>query len=144
VVPTVFRLEWPTEIRDALISFENPHGSITNSDLEMAGLLLLWLVMEEICPDLVHKHVALFSDNQPTVCWVKRMASRNSFIAKCILQIIALRLKIRQASPLTPQHIKGERHDCSYSRWCIDRWNGTEYPRRRCQDSRCLGAGSHG
>ncbi len=108
VVPTVFRLEWPQEIRDALISFNNPDGSITNSDLEMAGLLLLWLVMEEICPDLLHKHVALFSDNQPTVCWVKRMASRNSFIAKCILQILAMRLKIRQTSPLTPQHIRGE------------------------------------
>jgi len=36
------------------------------------------------------------------------MASKNSYIAKCILQIIALRLKIMKASPITPQHIKGD------------------------------------
>jgi hypothetical protein len=108
VVPTVFRLEWPQEVRDELVSQENPEGSITNSDLELTGLLLLWLVMEQICPDLANKHVALFSDNQPTVCWIKRMASKNSYIAKCILQIITLRLKLKKASPLTPQHIKGE------------------------------------
>eukprot|EP00986_Skeletonema_menzelii_P004917 scaffold1721_cov105-Skeletonema_menzelii.AAC.2 len=110
VVPTVFRLEWPQEIRDALVSFDNPEGSITNSDLEFVGLLLTWLVMEQICPDLVNKHVALWSDNQPSVCWLKRMASKNSYIAKCILQIIALRQKIRMTSPLTPQHIKGEQN----------------------------------
>ena len=108
LIPTVFRLEWPQTIRDALVTQENPDGTITNSDLECAGLLLTWLVLEEICPDLVHKHVALWSDNQPTVCWVKRMASKNSHIAKCILQIIALRLKLKQSSPLTPQHIKGD------------------------------------
>jgi hypothetical protein len=108
VVPTVFRMEWPQEIRDELVSDTNPTGSITNSDLEFAGFLLLWLVMEEICPELMHKHVGMWSDNQPTVCWVKRMASKNSFLAKCILQIIALRQKLRQSSPLTPQHIKGD------------------------------------
>ena len=41
VPPTVFRLQWPPDISNALVSFDNPKGSITNSDLEMAGLLLL-------------------------------------------------------------------------------------------------------
>lgn len=44
VVPTVFRLEWPQEIRDALVTRANPDGTITNSDLECAGLLLTWPV----------------------------------------------------------------------------------------------------
>jgi hypothetical protein len=105
--PTVFRVEWPQEIRDRLVSWTNPNGSITNSDLEMAGLLLLWLVMEEVCPDLACKHAALFSDNQPTVCWVERMASKHSIIAGRLLQILALRLHKTKASPITPQHIKG-------------------------------------
>ena len=56
-------------------SFANPNGSITNSDLEMAGILLLWLVMEAVCGPMEKKRVALFSDNDPTVSWVKRMAS---------------------------------------------------------------------
>ncbi|KAL7458421.1 hypothetical protein ACHAWC_009998 [Mediolabrus comicus] len=105
--PTVFRVEWPQVIRDRLVSWTNPKGSITNSDLEMAGLLLLWLVMEEVCPDLAYKHAALFSDNQPTVCWVERMASKHSIIAGRLLQILALRLHQTKASPITPQHIKG-------------------------------------
>ncbi len=40
--PTVFQYQWPEEITAALQTQENPKGTITNSDLEMAGLLLLW------------------------------------------------------------------------------------------------------
>jgi len=46
--PTVFRWQWPKDIRSQLVSFKNPKGTITNSDLEMAGLLLLWLTMEGV------------------------------------------------------------------------------------------------
>ena len=56
-IPTVFRWEWPKEIKDL---YHN--DAITNSDLEMAGLLLLWLVMESVCTSLREKKVALFSD----------------------------------------------------------------------------------
>jgi hypothetical protein len=38
---TVFRLQWPPKITNALVMFENPWGKINNTDLEMAGLLLL-------------------------------------------------------------------------------------------------------
>ena len=61
-VPTVFRWEWPQDIKDLY-----REGVITNSDLEMAGLLLLWLVMESVCGSLKEKRVALFSDNSPTM-----------------------------------------------------------------------------
>ena len=74
--PTVFRLQWPTNITNALVSFDNPKGSITNSDLEMASLLLLWLCLEGVAPNMAHKHVALFSDNFPSVSWVTKMASK--------------------------------------------------------------------
>jgi hypothetical protein len=36
--PTVFRWQWPDDIRTQLISNENTEGTITNSDLEMTGL----------------------------------------------------------------------------------------------------------
>ena len=49
-------------------------------DLEMAGLLMLWLMMEEVCPKLRAAHVALFSDNSPTIGWVKRLAERGSLV----------------------------------------------------------------
>ena len=46
-VPTVFRWEWSQDVKEQYKSEE-----ITNSDLEMAGLILLWLVMEQVCGNL--------------------------------------------------------------------------------------------
>ena len=85
--PTVFRFEWPQEVKDEVITHLNPRGSITNSDLECAGLVLLWLVMEAILPLNAPEvaHVALFSDNAPTVSWVERFAARGSRVADQLL-----------------------------------------------------------
>ena len=107
VPPTVFRLQWPEDIKQNVVSKANPTGTITNSDLEMAGLMLLWLVMEAVCPSLNGAHVALFSDNSPTVHWVERLASRHSDVAMQLIRALALRLKTQNASPLTPLHIAG-------------------------------------
>ena len=65
--PTVFRFEWPEDIKRDIVTEHNPDGHITNSDLGMAGLLLLWLIMEDVCDVKSGTHAALFSDNQPTV-----------------------------------------------------------------------------
>jgi hypothetical protein len=85
-------------------------GGITNSDLEMAGILLLWLVMEAVCQPLQEKQVALFSDNLQTVSWVKCLASRKSIVAKHFVQALALRLKSNKMCPLTMLHIEGKRN----------------------------------
>jgi hypothetical protein len=106
VPPTVFRLQWPSDISSNIISDDNPQGTITNSDLEMAGLLMLWLVMEAVCK-VENAHVALFSDNSPTVHWVQRMAAKHSTIAMQLIRALALRLQLAKASPLTPMHIAG-------------------------------------
>jgi hypothetical protein len=46
-------------------------GTITNLDLELAGLVILWLMMEHVCGSLAEKRVTLFSNNSPTVSWVQ-------------------------------------------------------------------------
>jgi hypothetical protein len=74
--PTVFQWQWPENIRTSVVSLENPNGTITNSDLELAGLLMLWLAMEEVCGPLREKRVTLINDNSPTIGWVMRLASR--------------------------------------------------------------------
>ncbi len=73
-IPTVFRWEWSEDIRNEIKLFENPTGRITNSDLEMAGMLLLWLVIEGVCGILEEKQVALFRDKTPTFAWVSCLA----------------------------------------------------------------------
>jgi len=103
--PTVFRYEWPDDIKADLVTEDNRKGRITNSDLEMAGLLMLWLVMEEVCGPMEKQRVALFSNNDPTVSWVKRLASRHSRVAAQLIRALALRMHKQHACPLTPVHI---------------------------------------
>lgn len=38
--PTVWRVQWPNDVTDAVISTMNPNGYLTNSDLKMTGVLL--------------------------------------------------------------------------------------------------------
>ncbi len=47
--PTVFRWQGPEEIRTIIKTLQNQMGTISNSDLKMAGLLILWLAIEEVC-----------------------------------------------------------------------------------------------
>lgn len=53
------------------------------------------------------EHIALFSDNSPTVSWVRRMAARGSLVADQLLRALTLRLKQKHVCPLTPLHIAG-------------------------------------
>ncbi len=106
--PTVFRFQWPSDISQNLVSFNNTKGTINNTNLEMvAGLRLLWLCVEAIAPDIAHKHIALFSNNSPMVSWVDRMASQKSRIAAQLVCALALWLNIKKTCPLTPVHILG-------------------------------------
>ena len=74
----------------------------------MAGLLILWLVMEIVCLKLWSSYVALFSDNSPTIGCVKLLAAKGSLIAMQLVWALTLRLKRDESSPLTPLHISGE------------------------------------
>jgi hypothetical protein len=108
--PTVVQLQWPSDITENVKSDSNPNGTITNPDLEMAGLLIVFLVMEEVICNLREKNIALFSNNTPTVSWVTRLASRYSIVASNLVAALALRLKKLRCCPLTPQHIKGSKN----------------------------------
>ena len=108
-IPMVFRLAWPYGVKEFF-----PKGDITNLDLYMAGSLILWLVIKEVYPKLLAAYVVLFSDNSPTVGWVKRLADRGFLVAMQLVRVLALRLKKAGASPLTPLHISGEENAMTY------------------------------
>jgi hypothetical protein len=93
--PVVWRMAFPADITKEIASAKNPKGRITNSDLELAALVLHHLVLEQVTP-LKRKHVAAFSDNTPTVSWVTKMASHSSSpVAGRLLRGLAM----RQRSP---------------------------------------------
>ena len=55
-------------------------------------------------------HVAVFSDNHPTVSWVYQLASKRSVVMLQLLHALALRFKIKGTLPLTPFHIDGKQN----------------------------------
>ena len=58
-----------------MVSFDNPTGTITNSDLEMAGMVLHYLVLEHDLVALQHvPHVAVWCDNMPKVSWTNKLS----------------------------------------------------------------------
>ena len=69
----MFCLAWPEDIKELFHK-----GDIINSDLEISGLLMLWLVMEEVCPKLQAAYFAFSGYNSPTIVWVKLLAERGS------------------------------------------------------------------
>ena len=103
--PTVFPWEWPDDIQQDIVSFTNPSGCLTNSDLKMTGLVILWLVIEGECYNLRERHITLISNTSHTVGWVQQLASKRSIVAKNLIQALALHLKMTHACPLTPMHI---------------------------------------
>jgi hypothetical protein len=66
--------------------------------------------MEKVCDPKPGAHIALFSDNSPTVSWVRRLAAKGSLVAGELLRALALRMKQRQVSPLTTLHIAGQKN----------------------------------
>ena len=105
--PTVWRVHWPPSITNDIVSTTNPKGSISNSDLEMAGILLAWLVREEL-GSLHHHTVALFCDNTPAVAWATKLASKRSTIAGRLIRALAVRQRACHAAPLLTTHIAGD------------------------------------
>ncbi len=108
--PTVFRLQWPPDITASVVLDSNPNGSLTNSILKLAGLVILWLMMEHVCGTLTEKQVALFSNNSPTVSWVERMACRSSLIAEQLIRVFALCFNLQKVCPITTLHIAGDQN----------------------------------
>jgi len=104
--PIVWCTAFPQHSQDEVVSFENPKGSITNSDLEMLGLLLQWMVLKHFA-DLAHTHVACWCDNTPMVALAsKLLASKAKRVAQ-LLRILALCMMACQALLLTTFHVAG-------------------------------------
>jgi hypothetical protein len=99
-LPTVFRLQWPPDITVNEISKANPKGTITNSDLKLAGIVL----------PLAEKCIALFSNNSPTVSWVQQMACHSSLVAKQLIRVLALRFNLQKVCLITTLHIAGDQN----------------------------------
>jgi hypothetical protein len=93
----------------------------------MMGLLIIFLVMEEIICNWTEANIALFSDNTPTVSWVTPLASRHIIVLANLVAALALCLKKLRCCLLTPQHIKGKENTItdipSHSFGSVPQWH---------------------
>jgi hypothetical protein len=66
--PIAWHFPFPQNIQDQVVSFDNPTGSITNSDLELAGTIAHQdVIVRQV--DCRERTVATGCDNTPSVAW---------------------------------------------------------------------------
>ena len=95
----VWRLQWPSDITADLVSWENPQGRITNSDLELAALVLHEACFPSVCVS-PHWHApATGSDNTPTVSWAFK---ESSTINPVVAELLRIRSEQNRLSKITP------------------------------------------
>ena len=102
----VWKFQWPTKITNLF-----DKGTLTINDLELAGLVLGWLVLEYITPDLAYKHVGSFCDNTSAVAWAQKGHTTTSIPAARLLRFLSIRQRAHRTSSLLPIHIPGENND---------------------------------
>ena len=88
--PTLWRSRFPPDIQRQLVSEKNPHGTITNSDLELAGAIAHDDVLATSVPRIAHISTCSFSDNVPAVSWKSKGSTTTTGPAAYLLQIAAL------------------------------------------------------
>ena len=76
-----WRVKFPKDIQDDLCTSDNPEGKITMNDLELAGVVLGWLVLEKLVPNLRFKHVGMNCDNTTAVAWSNKYRTAKSIPA---------------------------------------------------------------
>jgi hypothetical protein len=76
--PSVWQVKFPANITSQVVSEKYPDGQLTNSDLEMAGVLLHYLVLEAFVPDLSCQQAVIGCDNSPVVAWMQQMTTQAS------------------------------------------------------------------
>jgi hypothetical protein len=89
LAPLVWYWECPLDVRNNLVTANNPNGTISISDLELMGILMQFLVLEQAVPTLQHQSPAIWCDNNPAVAWFYKFRTIISHLAPHILLAIA-------------------------------------------------------
>jgi hypothetical protein len=97
-VPVVWRLEWPRWVMDCLVTAENPTGSITNSDLELAGGLLQLEAITQTF-DIRERTVLSKGDNLNTTFWERKGSTSTYSAPAYLLRLFGLHQRFHRYVP---------------------------------------------
>eukprot|EP00957_Ditylum_brightwellii_P054093 4097383-Ditylum_brightwellii.AAC.1 len=69
----MWQIEWPDTVQQRIQTPANPTGDLMINDLELAGMVFGWLILESTLPDLKHQHVGIFCDNTSATQWAYKL-----------------------------------------------------------------------
>ena len=96
--PYAWRQDFPLSVQSRLISDDNPAGSITNSDLELAASIVHEGTVATAVP-VVERTVRTGSDNTPTVAWRNKGSASTKGPAAYLLRLASLQQRALRHVP---------------------------------------------
>jgi hypothetical protein len=96
--PLAWRFKWPQDIVNQLITDTNPHGTITNSDLELAGGLLHLDAITH-CFDVRERTILSKGDNLSTTFWERKGSTTSNKPPAYLLRLFGMHQRIHRYIP---------------------------------------------
>jgi len=96
--PILWRIQWPKDITDNLVTFANPLGKITNSDLELAGgLLHLDVVARSF--DTQERTLLNKTNNLATLYWQRKGSATANNATSQLLRLFGIHQRFHRYVP---------------------------------------------
>lgn len=96
--PVVWRLRWPQFITDSIVSSDNPSGTITNSDLELAGGLI-HLDCAAQTFDVRERTILSKGDNLNTTFWERKGSTTTNSVPAYLLRMFGIHQRYHRYVP---------------------------------------------
>ena len=97
-VPVLWRIEWPEYITRRLVSSDNPTGTITNSDLELAGGLIHLEALSQTF-DIRERTVVSKGDNLNTTFWERKGSTSTDSAPAYLLRLFGIHQRYHRYVP---------------------------------------------
>jgi hypothetical protein len=102
VEDTVFRFDLPRDIQKGFQA-----GILSMTDIELAALVMLQIILELTIRVLWHKTTAAWSGNSPTMGWIARMATMHRKITGRLLRGLGIRQRLNKMCYVLMDHTPG-------------------------------------
>ena len=84
--PIVWRWPFPRELQQRLVTYSNPQGTVTNSDLELAGSVMQHEAAAQ-CFDVRERTIHSKTDNTATMYWARKGSATTKAAATYLLRV---------------------------------------------------------
>lgn len=97
--PVVWRFQFPPDVQRKLVSADNPHGTITNSDLELAATIIQHDAMCNTY-DVREHTIHTSTDNQATQAWQRHGSATTNAVPAFLLRLQAIHQRFHRYVPM--------------------------------------------